>query len=461
METTAHMTHKASLTDRIKGAASWTVGGHVSAQMIKLASNLVMTQLLVPADFGLMAVVGVLLVGLTLLSDIGAAQNIISNQKGADQTFRHTLWTLQIVRGCGTWLLACLFSLGLWAFAHASLAPTDSVYADPRLPWVVVTFLQSIIQGFTPTKVAIAQRDIKVRELILLRVFSQLIALVPMVVLGWVFRSVWALVFGGLAAILAQVVLSYLMVPGEADKLCWNRQVLREVWQFGRWIMMSSLIGFLASCGDRLLLGTYLSAEKLGLYSIAVMLLAPLQSIFTILCSSVAFPAISEVYRTKPQDYTKTYVKFQHYTDVLSVGGAAMLIMAGPEVVRWLYRAHYHSAGPLLSVLAVGLIGMRFYVVEQCYMVAQKPHLLTMANGLRLAALCLMVPAGYAWQGIDGAVWGVGLSTYAAWPLALWFRAQHHQDWWKADTWVLPLVAAGVAMGWMVEQGFHALPRWH
>jgi len=450
------------LKERIKGAASWTVTGHVAAQLVKLGSNLMMTYLLVPDDFGLMAVTGVLLVGLTLLSDVGVSQSLISSPNGASPNFRNTVWTLQVVRGFGIWGLACVVAGLFWAIGHFDIAPPDSVYADDRLPLVIiVTFLQSIIQGFTPTKVVMAQRSVSVKEMVLLRLYAQVIALVPMVALAVMYQSVWALVVGGIAAILAQVVLSYTMVPGESDRLSWDKEVLDEIWSYGRWVMLSSVIGFLASCGDRLLLGTYVTASKLGLYSIAILLLAPLQSIYSMLVASVVFPGLSEVYRTRRHDYPGVYARFQKYTDLMSVGGGSMLFVMGPAVVQWLYKSDYHDAGAMLSVLSIGMLGMRFYVIEQCYMASAQTKLMTAANAMRLAALCLFIPLGFHVNGLMGAIWGVALATFAAWPLAIHYRIKQGLQPLKADAWGLPSLLLGTLAGFAGKAVFNHLPSWH
>lgn len=462
MTSSETLPHAKPLKDRLKGAASWTAGGHVAAQVIKLGSNLVMTYLLLPNDFGLMAIVGVLLVGLTLISDVGITQSLIANPRGSEASFRNTVWTLQIVRGFGTWALASVVALGFWGLNALQVFPADSVYADDRLPWVIVgTFTQAAIQGFQSTKLVIAQRNVSVREMVLLKLYAQVLALIPMFLIAFTFRSVWALVAGGVTAILVQVVLSHTMVPGQRDRLEWNRDVLDELWSFGRWIMLSSFIGFMASCGDRILLGHYLSASTLGLYAIAGLLVAPLQSIFTMMVSSIAFPGLSEVHRTRSHDLPRTYVKFQRYADVLSVGGAAMLMVMGPSVVEWLYKSAYHPAGPMLSILAVGLAGMRYYVVEQCYVAKGQTRLMTAANALRLLALFTFIPLGFHFHGLDGAVLGVALAPYASWPLALYFRHQQKLGGLAADAWVIPSLLGGSVAGYLASSLFAALPALH
>lgn len=58
---------------------STTGGGHAASQVIRLASNLLMTRLLYPEMFGLMAIAIVLIIGINMLSDLGLRQNIVQS----------------------------------------------------------------------------------------------------------------------------------------------------------------------------------------------------------------------------------------------------------------------------------------------------------------------------------------------------------------------------------------------
>ena len=460
MEHTETQPPPPSLSQRLKGAAAWTASGHVLAQSIKLVSNLWMTHLLVPGDFGLMAIVGMLLVGVVLISDVGISQSLITNPKGAERAFRNTVWTFQIVRGVGGWLLSCVIAAIFWAFNQNSYFPPGSVYADDRLPLLIVgTFSQMAIQGFQSTQIFMTERNVSAKEMTLLRIYSQVIALIPMFLVAWYFRSVWALVAGGVAASLTQVILSHIMLKGERDHFAWDTSVLKEIWSFGRWILISSTITFLASSGDRILLGHYVDATSLGLYAIAGLLLAPVQSIYTMMVSSVVFPGISEVNRLRPHDLPRSYQRFQRYMDAMAGVGAGLLWMAGPAIVKWLYKDSYEAAGPMLSILAFSLMGLRFYVVEQVYIAKGQTMWLTAANVLRLIALIFLVPVGFHLNGMTGAVIGATSAYFMSWPLALYFRHKNSLGGWRADHWLLPAFAAGSLAGYLLSSVLATLPR--
>lgn len=92
-------------------AGSWSAIGHGLGQALRLCSNLIMTRLLVPEMFGIMAIATMVTMILGMLSDIGLRQNIIQSKRGEDPVFLNTAWVVQIIRGFALWLMAVMLSL--------------------------------------------------------------------------------------------------------------------------------------------------------------------------------------------------------------------------------------------------------------------------------------------------------------------------------------------------------------
>ena len=88
----------------------WTIVGYGGSQGLRFVGNLILTRLLMPELFGLMALVNTFRIGLSLFSDIGIDPSIIRSQRSSDPDFLNTAWTLQMLRGCWIWL-------GCWLIA--------------------------------------------------------------------------------------------------------------------------------------------------------------------------------------------------------------------------------------------------------------------------------------------------------------------------------------------------------
>ena len=103
-----------------------TLGGTAGQQFMRLLSNLVLTRLLFPEAFGMMALIQTFTAGLQMFSDIGLRPSIIQNKRGEDPDFLNTAWTLQIIRGAGLWLFSCLLAWPLAVLCSASGPATAS-----------------------------------------------------------------------------------------------------------------------------------------------------------------------------------------------------------------------------------------------------------------------------------------------------------------------------------------------
>src|SRR3989442_984776 len=88
----------------------WAFSSYGVNQFLRLASNLVLSRLLAPKAFGLMALVAVFLSGLQMFSDVGIRPSIIQNRRGDEPDFLNTAWTIQVIRGTALWLLSCLIA---------------------------------------------------------------------------------------------------------------------------------------------------------------------------------------------------------------------------------------------------------------------------------------------------------------------------------------------------------------
>src|SRR6056297_1059184 len=92
------------------------------ANALRLGSNLILTRLLFPEAFGLMALTQVFLTGLQMFSQFGINASVIRSERGDDPAFLHTAWTVQIVRG-----------IGLWLICFAVAYPAAAFYGEPQL----------------------------------------------------------------------------------------------------------------------------------------------------------------------------------------------------------------------------------------------------------------------------------------------------------------------------------------
>lgn len=448
----------ASLRNRMFRAAGWLVGGNISSQALRLLSNLILTRLLAPEAFGLVAAVNTLYFALVMFSDLGVWQSVVKSERGLQPAFLGTAWTVQLLRGVLLCALVLLIALGLHLSAGMGAFQLGTVYTEARMPPMVAVFaLCALLQGLESMKLACAQRALQVAYLARLELMSQLSGTVVTLALALATRSIWSLLAGTLVATAARTMLSHCYLPGANCRPCWDKSSAREIVGFGKWIFISSIIGFMAAHGEKLILGGSLATASFGIFSIASTLMLAVMGVYSALNAHVIFSALSEALRTDTRSAARVYARVQQIADVFLGVMAGGLFMSGHWVVQLFYDPRYYAAGWMLRWLGLGMLAVRHQVVEQFMFAQGTPAWVSASNALRALSLLLLVPAGYTWAGERGAIAGVVMSQFVSWPVALWFKQRNGLLTWQSERAWLPALAAGMLGGWGLDAVLRAI----
>jgi O-antigen/teichoic acid export membrane protein len=422
----------------------WVFGGQIASQVLRLASNLIMTRLLVPEMFGVMAVANTILVGLYLCSYFGIEHNITQSSRGDERIFLDTAWVVQILRGVLIFLVALSFSIGLYFVNQAGMIPAGSAYTDLSLP-IIIAVLSStaIIGGFESTKIATAGRHMALGKLTLIDLGVQVLGLLTMIGFALVEKSIWAIVVGSLVSSLAKTLLSHVAISGTNNKFAWESRAFKELFGYGKWIFVTTIMGFFVRSSDKLILAGLVSSQVLGVYTIAIFVTNALQDIMSRWASAVAFPMLSKVHRERPEDLIKVYYKFRLPFDVIILFICGFLYNAGYILIEVLYDSRYESAKHMIEILSIGLIGSRVIIAEQCYLAVGKPRLIVPMNVLQLIALlALMIPA-FHYFGMDGALYVIASAIIFTIPLTWYLMKRLGLLDWRLELISLPALLAG------------------
>lgn len=435
------------LKRRVFTASAWNLAGYGVSLTIRFGSNLIMTRLLVPEMFGVMAIATIVMVGLAMFSDLGLRQSIVQSRRGSDAAFLNTAWMLQILRGLVLWIAALIISEVLYYVNSIEMVPRDSVYSNPILPWVIaVLSFGTVISGFESTKLSEANRNLEFGRITQIEISTQIVGMICM--LGWAAfdRSIWALVLGGIVAMLLRTVLSHVWMAGNNNRWQWDRPAFLELVHFGKWIFLSSTLGFLVNSGDRLLLGWLVDSTVLGIYVIAYLIFGSIEQILTRIIDSVALPAFSEIARNQ-RDLKPAYYRFHTVIAAIAYFSAGALMISGEVLIDLLYDQRYSDAGWILKILAVALLAIPFRTTTQCFVALELPQLLLHVGGARLTALYLFTPICFYFFGLPGAIWCISLSNFSWLPIAFYFTARRGLLDLSKELALLAIVPLGAVIG--------------
>ena len=379
----------------------WTIVGYGASQLLRFGSNLILTRLLFPKLFGLMALVNIFIIGLHLFSDIGVGPSIIQNKRGDDPAFLNTAWTLQVIRGFGLWFCCVLIA---W--------PIAKFYGEPQFLWLLpVVGLSTIISGFNSTALFTLNRHMAVRQLAMFELGGQFISLAVLLVWAWFSPTIWALVIGGLVSDAFRLVWSHRLNSGPPNHFVWDREAVNDIFTLGRWIFVSTAATFMADQADRIILGKLISIELLGVYGIAFALADMPRGVILAISNKVIFPALSKLADLPRETFRAKFLQKRKPVLILLIFGLTVLVSFGDILISVLYDKRYIQASWMLTLLALGLWPNILVNIQSPSLFAiGKPRYVAVGNFFKFFFMVIGLPLGFYLGGVLGAVIVVALN---------------------------------------------------
>jgi O-antigen/teichoic acid export membrane protein len=386
------------------GGAVWAASGYGAVQLVRLGANLLLARWLAPESFGVLAIANSVQIGLLMMSDVGIGPSIIRHERGRQPRFLDVVWTLQIIRG-----------LLLSALAVAIAMPLGRLYGVPELQGLLVLIaLGGLAGSFASTAIHTLPRDQRLARLNLFEISIQLVAYGAMLFIAWETRSVWSLAVGGLIHGCLRAGLSHWVLPGHRHRLAWDPAVLGELLRFGRWIVLSTLITFLAGQSDRLALGLLAPLSALGVYAIASGLALLPREVAGRLADSVILPFLSRSVRDDPRSLSAGLARVRGLFLPAGLLLSAALATGSPLFFRLLYDERYHAAVDLAPILVLlGWIGATQVPLQRALLALGHSRPLATSNLARWGVGLAASLVAYGPLGLTGFALGLCLGAAA------------------------------------------------
>lgn len=420
----------------------WVLLGFGLGQLMRFAGNLVMTRLLFPEAFGMMGIVNAVLGGLNMFSDVGLKPSIVQNKRGEDPIFLRTVWTLQIFRGLGLAIIAAI------------LAYPISVWNEsPDLFLVIaVTGLTSIVTGLNSSCLFLYSRRLRVGKPTIVGLIANFLSIITMVAWAyWINASVWALVVGSFMGAFVTLIASHTVLAEIHMHPQWDRSAVKELISFGKWIFISTALGFLASYLNVFIVGNYAGLAMLGIFIVARGLSRLAVEAITQLSNMVLFPVYS---RLAERDIGQLRSRmFRIRAVLMAIFLPIMWIMTlwGDVIIEFLYDKRYHDAGWMLQISAAGAIATTIVTTIRPVLLAKGDSFRSMLNGLaRVILQATGMIVGYEVAGIYGMVIGYAAADWLSYPLLVYhiYRYGVWLPWLDAAAFGSSIVVIGIAL-WM------------
>ena len=368
-----------SLSKKVIRGGIWVFTLRFTNRGLGFIRTIILARLLAPSDFGLLGIAMLAISTLETFSQTGFQAALIQNKENVE-SYLDTAWTISVIRG--------MFLFILLFFGAPLVAKFfNSAEATLIIRVIAVTILLS---GIRNIGIVFFQKELEFNKLFFYESSATVADLTVAIALALILRDVWALVWGGLAAHCVRVFMSY-MVHSYRPRISFEKAKFQELFGFGKWILGSSILIFLITQGDDVLVGKMLGVTALGFYQMAFLISNLPATEIAHVISQVTFPAYSKFQDDLPK-LRGAYLKVLQLTAFVSTPLAGGIFVLGPEFTEIFLGEKWMPMVPAIQILClVGLARSIISTTSPVFSAMKKPGIGTKCQTMRLLLLCVLI----------------------------------------------------------------------
>ena len=386
--------------------AAWMLLLTFFDRSVGLVSTLILARLLVPADFGIVAMAWSFIFVAELLAAFGFDVALIHKQ---DATRRHfdTAWTMNVLLG------VVILTLMLIA-----ARPVSDFYGQPAVFWVVCALAWSpLIAGFENIGVVAFRKDLEFRKEFAYQIIRRLVGFAITVPLAFLLRNYWALVVGTLASRLAGTIASYFVHPYRPR---FSLAELESLFRFSRWLLLNNIVGFLKERSSDFVIGRLNGPAALGVYNVSYEIATMPTTALSAPINRALLPGFARI-ANDPEAMGAAYRNAIGMLSLIALPAAAGIFAVAPYLVPVALGQKWLAGVPLMEILAFngGLLLIHSSICTALIAVGH-PDRVVKTNAvyvvMLLGLLALLVPR----LGLPGAAYAALTASVLCTPVYLW-----------------------------------------
>ena len=307
-------------------------------RILSIINIAILARLLDKNDFGLVALASAAIALPAVLTDLGV-ENAIICERQPSRGYYNTAWTIRAIQ------------LTVAAFIIFMASPwIADFYADLRISRMLqVLSAMLLLKGAENIWTVSFRKALNFQRDFVYEASSKLLAVIFSIVLAFVWRSYWALVYSQVAAAAVRVVISLMIAPE------WPRLTVshwRQIWSFSQWSLANGAATYVVQNGDRLILGRFVETGAVGAFTLGREIAdMPLTEI-SMPANRALGPGLSAL-----QDDTSRLVHALTRS-LAAVGTLAFpigigLAVTAPQVVPVFLGSGWEEAIPILQLLSI------------------------------------------------------------------------------------------------------------
>jgi O-antigen/teichoic acid export membrane protein len=323
-------------------AIIWDLGGKFSAQIVGLIVSIFLARLLPPEDFGLLAMVMVV-IAMSNIFITGGLDMALIQRKEVTKNHYGSVFFINVIIG---------FFLATLSFLLAE--PLANFYNNEQVkPVMQLSSLTFIIYSFGRVKTAHLTKSLKMKVISKGNILSTFIGGILGIILAYNDFGVWSLVFQNLISGLTYNIYIYFSDRWN-PKLTFHKESLMELWTFGFRMFLSNFLNIITSKLDNLLIGKLFNDSTLGFYYRAKNTNEYVINFTSSSIGAVFLPVLSK-FQNDQSSFLVIFIKLFHLVCFLSFLISGMLFLIGDELIVLMYSETWIESAYYFRVMAIGI----------------------------------------------------------------------------------------------------------
>lgn len=383
-----------------KGTA-WAVLMRFAVRSLGLISTIVLARLLIPSDFGVVALATLLSGALEMASALGIEVALITDQKASKDHY-NTAWTLRVLRGV---LMAVLLV--------ALAVPMATFFEEPRIEGPIYWLgLAALIQGFENIGTVNFLKHLKYDRDFIFFVVVKSLTVVVTLTFAILWRSYWALIAGIVAGKVLSLALSYIMSPFRPR---FSFAEWGDLFEFSKWNMPREFLMFASDKVDTIFLGKLTGAGALGVYTVALEIAFLPITEFAGPVTRAMLPGLATLTGDR-LEFRRMLADSITVSLLIALPIAVGLCLVADPLTRVVLGSKWLEAIPLLQLLALASVGAVIYSNSTtAFLAVRRPDILAR---IVFAVFLIRVPAFFwaisSWGAIGAAYCLLAMSVFQA-----------------------------------------------
>ena len=442
-----------SLTARTSRGFAWMLLLTIGSKIFGFATQMVLARLLMPKDFGVMAMAYAAAALPSMIRQTGIPQILVQKQSAFRRWANAGFW-MELALGIFTALLTVAIAPAACLFFH-----TQRLFG----PLMLIALL-AVVNSFGTPPYAKLMLDLRFRTLAMTGLFYNLTAVVMMMVLAFLHFGVYSFILPLPIVAAARVVLYWRLAPVHI-KMDLQLHRWRPMLLDSMFLMGSGLFTTILGQADNMALGRFVTAAEVGFYSIASNLSLQVLTTLSLNLSGVLFPTLSQL-KDDPARQTAAFFRAARLLALIGIPMCVLEAALARPIITVIYGPKYLAAIPLLRLLALAA-GLNILSGPlQNFLQAQGRFGLLFKWLALLVTVFVLVVTVAAWRG--GAIWVAGgaLAVAASFqPAEMWLASRGRGGSWRgvAEVYAPPILISAAAVAPLELLG-HLVPwigqRW-